>query len=194
MAVPFTQAQLLLAEIASSLAVEASDADKTDLAASLSALSLEISGAIISESEFFGGADAVISGDPPVTIYVQKGSAAQVWAQVLEAAASTVRSKINNTVENHMNTIQQSQVTIATETVTMDNHLDRIQSVVEDIETRESDTFVPGPHVRGIDATWDYSGSYGSAAIARAMMVLNLKATNTLDDVRSEVVNPTPIP
>lgn len=185
MAVIYTEAKVALVQIASELATEATSAGQTALATALTNLSTEISGQSVTEAEFFGGQQSeTIDG---VVTLVTKYSAADVWAGILNAAADVVQAKSNNT--------QAAQQTIiADETSTIDDHLNRLQSVVEDVNTLDDDAFVAGPHVRGINANWDSNDMYGPSAIARAMMVLNLKATNTLDDVKSEVQNPTPIP
>lgn len=206
MAIPYTQTKALLAVIASSLSVEATAADKTALASALTAVSTEISTATVTENEFYGHGDFTAAGDPPATSGSQKGSAALVWAQVLGTAAYTIKSKIANTVENLIDTIAAKQTIIADETTTIaaetttiaakqtiiaaemttiDDHLDRMQSTIEDTTTRCSE----GPHVRVV------SGTCGSeiheAELGRAMMILNLKETNKLEEVIREVENPT---
>jgi hypothetical protein len=91
---------------------------------------------------------------------------------------------------------------IKDELITIDNHLNRMQSVIEDVEVQDTDEyggfteFVSGPHVRTIDTSWrtDSSGSDPTSAISRALMVINLKNLNKLEELRREMLNPTPIP
>lgn len=111
MAIPYLQTKLLLAEIATSLAAEATTAGKPNLASQLTNVASEIANASITESEFYGHGETITSGTPPTvtTSVVPKGSAAQVWSQTLEAAADTIRSKIDNTVESHTRAIETYQ-------------------------------------------------------------------------------------
>lgn len=67
----------------------------------------------------------------------------------------------------------------------IESHLDRIQSVVEDTTSSCS----TGPHFRMFGG-----GCANEAELTRAMMMANMKATNTLEAVRDEVNNPTPFP
>ena len=109
------------------------------------------------------------------------------------ATASETIAANSTSIKNNIELIKQYQQTISSELTTIDNHLDRMQSVIREVNTLESDAFLSGPHVRNIGASWDH-GLYGYSAIARAMMMMNLKETNKLDVLKKELSNPTPLP
>jgi hypothetical protein len=97
-------------------------------------------------------------------------------------------------IEEHLSLIKE-------EVITIDNHMNRLQSVVEDIVISQTDDqgnqseFVAGPHIRNIATGWDNGyGGGDNTSIARAMMMVNLKETDKLDEVSAEMTNPTPLP
>lgn len=189
MAIPFSAGKAVLVAIANSLAVEATAAGKASLSTALTQLSSEINGSSIEDLEFYG----------PI---------GHTWGLILETAADTISTKFHNTIADKQTIIADKQTVIADkqtiiatkqtviadkqtiiaeETVTIDNHLNRVQSVVEDLTT----TCSSGPHFRIVGGGCE--NEIHESEIARAMMVLNLKETNKLPDLIKEVESPTRI-
>ena len=193
MAVAYTHAKATLAQVAAALAAEATAAGQTSLASSLTSFSTEISDATVTEAEFFGGAEVV--GEA----VVQRPSVGVVWSQILDATAGAVLSKSNNvrasqqttmaaqqtTMASQQTTMAAQQTIIATEAVTSDNHLATLASTVEPISL----ACTSGPHIKMAGGGCPSEGGDW----ARAMMMLNLKGTNKLDEFRAELLNPTPL-
>ena len=202
MAVTYTNAKAALATIATALATEATSTGQTALATALTNLSTEISGQSVTEVEFFGGMRDLGANNDTY------GSAALVWSDILNAGATAIQAKSNNTMATQQTTMATQQTTLATQTTTIaakqtliETHQLRLASTVDDITIEETNDqgqtsrFNAGPHVRNIASSW-YSGNdtdYESRRLARGMMMLNLKSTNKLNELKSELRNPTSI-
>jgi hypothetical protein len=134
MAVTFTAAQALLAAQATALSTEATAAGLTSLAAALTNLATEIT-QIVSEQEFFGGTtnSSVTSGTPPVTTNTStdSGSAALVWAQTLETAASIIKAKNSTAVKTSISAIETDINTVASNSTTIKDK----QTIIADKQT-----------------------------------------------------------
>lgn len=69
-----------------------------------------------------------------------------------------------------------------------------IASTVINIDAANTIDGIGGPHMRSIGTGYYRANVIDSPTnIARGMMVLNLKATNKLDDLKEELINPTPL-
>ena len=156
MAVTFTSTRAILAIQATSLAAEATSAGLTSLATALTDLSSEITAnSSITEQEFFGGGTAT-SG--PSAIFE---SAAIVWANILDTAASIISAHnsnvardiaVNNdstqgivsiayslgmienslsTISGHSNTIADKQTAMSATQTTIEGHHRAIKNLAE---------------------------------------------------------------
>ena len=108
MAVTFTSTRAILAIQATSLAAEATSAGLTSLATALTNLSSEITAnSSITEQEFFGGGSTSFSGTGGTGgatptggsssgTGTDKDSAAMVWANILDTAASIISAHNSN--------------------------------------------------------------------------------------------------
>lgn len=107
--------------------------------------------------------------------------------QTTIAAKQTTIATDTGTIADKQTIIADKQTIIAAETITIDNHLNRVQSVVDDMTT----TCSTGPHFRTVVGGCEQD--MHNSEIGRAMMVLNLKETNKLDALVREVESPTRI-
>ncbi len=126
MAVTYTQAKNLLATMASTLASQATDAGLSSLSTGLTNLSSEISGSSPTEREFFGGGYSSYSfsgGGGGSGSGEDWDSAALVWSNILQGAASVIQAQ-------HQNTIKTQQITIANSTTNIAYNHDLIESYV----------------------------------------------------------------
>lgn len=91
MPITSTSAKALLATQATTLAAEATSAGLTSLASSLTSLASEISGATVTEDEFFGGGAST----------AVKGGAANVWSGILNSSAGIISSHNLNAIRDN---------------------------------------------------------------------------------------------
>jgi hypothetical protein len=123
MAVTFTSARAILIIQATSLAAEATSAGLTSLATALTNLASEITAnSDITEQEFFGGGTAT-SG--PSAIYE---SAALVWSNILDTAASIISAHNSNVITTALETIATQTTTMAIQTTTLATKLTDIEA------------------------------------------------------------------
>ena len=156
MALSSSASKSVLAALADLLSVRAGDLNLTALSTSLSNLSGEISAA--SDDEFY---------------YEQEtssiGGAGAVWASIIQSTEQTISSIVLNQIKD--------------EVVTIDDHLDRIQSTVIDA----GEGSMAGPTFRNIensigsDSAWD--------TLMKAVVIHSLKKSGSLDEVEAEVPN-----
>lgn len=163
MAVTFTSTRAILAIQATSLAAEATSAGLTSLATALTDLASEITGnSSITEQEFFGGGTtsfsasggSVGSGGSASGTGTDKDSAAIVWANILDTAASIISAHNSNVareiavnndstqgivsiayslgmIENSLGTISGHSNTIADKQTAMETHFKKIKELSE---------------------------------------------------------------
>ena len=163
MAVTFTSTRAILAIQATSLAAEATSAGLTSLATALTDLSSEITAnSSITEQEFFGGGTtgfsasggSVGSGGSASGSGTDKDSAAIVWANILDTAASIISAHNSNVareiavnndstqgivsiayslgmIENSLGTISGHSNTIADKQTAMETHFKKIKELSE---------------------------------------------------------------
>lgn len=163
MAVTFTSTRAILAIQATSLAAEATSAGLTSLATALTDLSSEITAnSSITEQEFFGGGTtsfsasggSVGSGGSAGGSGTDKDSAAIVWANILDTAASIISAHNSNVareiavnndstqgivsiayslgmIENSLGTISGHSNTIADKQTAMETHFKKIKELSE---------------------------------------------------------------
>ena len=163
MAVTFTSTRAILAIQATSLASEATSAGLTSLATALTDLSSEITAnSSITEQEFFGGGTtsfsasggSVGSGGSAGGSGTDKDSAAIVWANILDTAASIISAHNSNVareiavnndstqgivsiayslgmIENSLGTISGHSNTIADKQTAMETHFKKIKELSE---------------------------------------------------------------
>jgi hypothetical protein len=129
MAVTFTSARAILIIQATSLAAEATSAGLTSLATALTNLASEITAnSSITEQEFFGGGTAT-SG--PSAIYE---SAALVWSNILDTAASIIsahNSNVPRDITTALETIATQTTTVATKLTEIEEHQQRMRELGE---------------------------------------------------------------
>jgi hypothetical protein len=162
-AVTFTSTRAILAIQATSLAAEATSAGLTSLATALTDLSSEITAnSSITEQEFFGGGTtsfsasggSVGSGGSAGGSGTDKDSAAIVWANILDTAASIISAHNSNVareiavnndstqgivsiayslgmIENSLGTISGHSNTIADKQTAMETHFKKIKELSE---------------------------------------------------------------
>ena len=150
MAVTFTSARAILIIQATSLADEATSAGLTSLATALTDLASEITAnSSITELEFFGGGAATSGNTMPMF-----ESAAIVWANILDTAASIISAHNSNVareiavnndstqgivsiayslgmIENSLGTISGHSNTIADKQTAMETHFKKIKELSE---------------------------------------------------------------
>jgi len=135
MAVTFTASQAILAVQATALAAEATTAGLTALATALTNLSTEIT-QTLTEQEFFGGGTTTYTaGGGSGTDY---DSAALVWTQTLNSAASIIQSRNSNFIKASLSAIETDIDAVATDIDTMAANSTIIkdkQSVIADKQT-----------------------------------------------------------
>ena len=163
MAITFTSTRAILAIQATSLAAEATSAGLTSLATALTDLASEITGnSSITEQEFFGGGTtsfsasggSVGSGGSASGSGIDKDSAAIVWANILDTAASIISAHNSNVardiavntdstqgivsiayslgmIENSLGTISGHSNTIANKQTAMETYFKKIKELSE---------------------------------------------------------------
>lgn len=176
MALTYTHTQAVLAETAAALSGDATEVGLTALSGSLTSMATEINQAA-TELEFYGGKPEGVDG---------KGSAAVAWAQTLYSAGKAIQTKsIKVSADNQ---------------ILIESHLNVLQSVVETVSELDSEygnndsgsTFTPGPHIRNVSTSWRLESSdYSNEEIGRALMLINMLETNTIERVREELETPT---
>jgi hypothetical protein len=149
MPIAYTSAKTLLVSQATALAADATSAGLTSLASALTNLSLEISGATVTEAEFFGGTNAVINGAPPVTTYYAVGSAAAVWAGILNAASQTIISHNSNIVATDTTAISAA---LGGDSTTILGLLGSLIQAIENVEKHQQKIreLAEGPGIRTV--------------------------------------------
>jgi hypothetical protein len=148
MAVIFTQTKALLAEMANSLAAEATGANLTALSANLTSLSTEIitANSSITESEFFGGGSTSFtasggtggetsSGGSTSGSGSENGSAALVWINALQTAANIISAKNSTILSNEI--APDDSTTLKTIVAEIAQALENIQTHQQGIESHQ---------------------------------------------------------
>jgi len=136
MAVTFTASQAILAVQATALAAEATTAGLTALATALTNLSTEIT-QTLTEQEFFGGGTTTYTGGGGGS-GTDYDSAALVWTQTLNSAASIIQSRNSNFIKASLSAIETDIDAVATDIDTMAANSTIIkdkQSVIADKQT-----------------------------------------------------------
>ena len=129
MAVTFTASQAILAVQATALAAEATTAGLTALATALSNLSTEIT-QTLTEQEFFGGGTTTYTGGGGGS-GTDYDSAALVWTQTLNSAASIIQSRNSNFIKASLSAIETDVDTMsANSTIIKDK-----QTIIADKQT-----------------------------------------------------------
>lgn len=99
MAIPFTRSKELLVLLADKLSEEASSIGETSLATKLSQVSTEISGATLTDEEFYS------STEDPTTTQGNPHSAGLTWSSMLASTADYLKTKSQRIIKNEIESI-----------------------------------------------------------------------------------------